>query len=285
MFHSLRFNRRSAVLSAPLFLTLALAFSGCVTRKEVAAIVTQSNAAILAGQFGGLPQTTGTGTAQPWQESSDRLEAFIAAHPDQKATIAPLRVRQAMLLLAYRQFNLAQAAFNALEISDLHTDRDLALKRNQETLIWWFSASTNDSWTTVDETRAQIALKNLKEEQARVQDSPEIRDYLAEMRAWIGLSAARQNTDPNRKRLLIEETLDVYAGVFTPDDLAILAAGTEQLPDPKALGPDVRRRVRAKAVIAEARKTNLNLGVRPGQTPEPLGAHPKNATFDTLINK
>jgi hypothetical protein len=267
--------RFGGVLAASLLLALALSQSGCATRKQVADIVAQSNGAMLASQFG-LPEAKGATTKGSWEESSDRLEAFIAAHPDHPATTAPLRIRQAMLLLSYRQFSLAEAAFNAAVIEHLHTDRDQALKRIQATLLWWFANSTNAAWSAVDQTQAQLALRQLKQEQARLVASPDIRDYLAEMRAWIALAAAKQTTDTNAARGLIEEALDVYATAFTAEDLVILAAGQEQRPDPKALGPDVRRRLRARAVLAEARERNKNNG---------LGAHPTTAYFNQAINQ
>jgi len=268
------FSRCLAVSVGPLFLALALLFAGCATPKQVSEIVVQSNAAMLAGQFG-LPEP-GAATGKPaWEEATDRIEAFIAAHPDQPAAIAPLRIREAMLLLNYRQSSLAEAAFNAVAIADLHTDRDLALKRSQETLLWWFANSTNNAWSATDQNKSQAAFKQLKDEQTQLNGSPEIRDYLAEMRAWIGLSAAKQTASTSHARELVEDALNVYAEIFTPADLDMLSAGQEQLPDPKAFGPDVRRRLRAKAVLSQAQKLNKDAE---------LVAHPKNALFDRMMN-
>ena len=58
--------------------------------------------------------------------------------------------------------------------------------------------------------------------------------------------------------------------------LVILAEDREQLADPRALGPDIRRRLRAKAVLNQARKQNQD---------DSLEAHPRNATFDRMINR
>jgi hypothetical protein len=256
-------TRGLTAVATPLLLAFALALAGCATRKQVAEIVTQSNAAMLAGQFG-LPNPNGTAAAPDWQLESDRIEAFIVAHPGLETVTAPLRLRQGMLLLTHRQVRLAEAAFNQVDESQLHTARDQALKRNQPTLLWWFAHSTNHTWTTTDQNRAQKALLDLKAEQKRLVDSPEIRDYLAEMRAWIGLSAARQSTSTQRMRGLLEEALDVYAETFTSADLAMLADGREDLPDPQALGVDVRRRLRARAVLDAVRELNQrrNLGAR-----------------------
>lgn len=262
-------------VAAPLLFALALAFTGCATRKQVANIVTQSNAAMLAGQFG-LPEPSPGGTNSSWQIESARIDAFITAHPIQAATTASLRIRQAMLLLTHGQFNLAAAAFNAVELDDLHVARDQALKRNDRILLWWFANSVKPNWEESDRSQARDSLKTLQTEQAQLADSPEIRDYLAEMRVWIGLSAARQTSADGEKKALFEDALDVYAETFTPEDLVILLTGQEQLPDPTALGPEVRRRVRAKAVITRAKQWNKD---------DEVGAHPKNPTFDQLLNR
>jgi len=196
--------------------------------------------------------------------------------PGQKEITAPLRIRQAMLLLVNKQSNLAKATFDSVAATDLHTDRDQALKRNAEHLIWWFSHSASDTWTTSDQLKATSALKALAQTQDSLASSPEIRDYLAEMRAWIGLAAARQTTSASEARQRIEDALDVYSRIFSTHDIELLKAGNEPLAGTDALSPDVRRRVRARAVLTIAKKQNVS---------DSLGAHPKNATFDALVNR
>ncbi len=58
------------------------------------------NQAALPGEI--LPDSTGQMVTEPWEEPSARIDAFIAAHPNDKPTASALRVRQAMLLLAYK---------------------------------------------------------------------------------------------------------------------------------------------------------------------------------------
>ncbi len=266
-----RFHRFSL---ASLLLTFALccALPGCATRRQVADIVARSNAALLGGQFG-LPNPESASGQPAWRDASERIDTFIAAHPDQPAATSPLRLRQAMLLLGAGQFHLAQAAFNLVSAGDLHTDRDLALKRSERTLLWWFAASTNATWSEADQAQANTALNQLLEEQSRLAPSPEIRDYLAEMRAWIGLAAAKQTTVKARARARLEDALNVYARIFTPDDAAILRSGTEPAATDKTIAADLRRRLRAKSVATEARKLNRDAE---------LDAHPQ-PPFDALI--
>jgi len=262
---------RSLVRSV--FLTVALALAGCVTTQEVSSIVAQSNAAMLAGQFG-LPAPGPQAGVEPWQEASERIETFIAAHPGQPATTGPLRVRQAMLLLGYHQANLARAAFAQVAVDDLHAARDKALKQNADTLVWWFPNSTKDAWSADDQTKSATALRELAATQASLAASEDIRDYLAEMRAWIGLVSAKQAGSPARARERVEDALNGYAAIFTPEDLAALAAGPEQLPDPSAVSVAVKRRLRSKAVLDYAREVNRA---------DNLGAQPANAFFRRAI--
>lgn len=265
--------RRITAPIVPLLLVLTLSFAGCATRQQVADIVAGSNAAMLAGSVL-LPEPNAQGTPTAWQTESARIDAFIAAHPSQPATTAPLRLRQAMLLLAHGQFHLAAAAFHAVDPEALHTARDQALKRQERTLLWWFANSTKAIWDDTDRAQARASLRELQEEQRRLNHSPEIRDYLAEMRAWIGLATARQSS--SEAKALLEDALDGYAETFTAEDLVSLLTGQEQLPDPKALGPDVRRRLRAKAVIADAQRLNRE---------DSLGAQPANRTFAELLQR
>lgn len=261
---------------AALALGATLLVSGCVTDDQVRTIVATSNAAMLTGQLGEPATKPGDTPAAAWQDANASVEAFIAAHPDQPEVIAPLRIRQAMLLLAQGQTSLAQAAFESADAAHLHTDRDEALKRQQEHLLWWFGTSSADTWSEADQTAAAEARASLKTEYARLERSPEIRDYLAEMCAWIGLAAAKQTTSEQTRRERLEEALDEYATIFTTADFEILQKGAENLAGPKSLTTDVRRRLRGRVLLEEARQYNLG---------NAIGAHPRNTTFDAIINK
>ncbi|HYG25240.1 MAG TPA: hypothetical protein VEH04_20920 [Verrucomicrobiae bacterium] len=263
----------STILMLPLIAALS-ATSGCATRKQVADIVAHSNAAMLGGHVG-LPDPR-AGAPATWQTETARIDNFIAAHPGQPAIAAALRVRQALLFLSHGQFSLAKGTFNEVAESDLHTDRDKALKRCQQTLLWWFANSTNDTWSVRDQAASREALDALRLEQERLASSPEIRDYLAEMRAWIGLATARQATSPELARRALEDALNVYGETFGVDDFAALAAGTETLPAAASFSADIRRQIRAREVLNAARALNSR---------ENLSAHPRADAFDQWINR
>jgi hypothetical protein len=243
-------------------LVLGLAFAGCATQREVAQIVANSNAAMLASRFdlavapGGDPGAS----AAAVQQEFDRIEAFVAAHADPQflGTTTPLRLRQAVLLLNAGQLNLAKAAFAQVDGQHLHTARDQALLRSKDTLLWWFGSSKKANWDDADRSASKQAMAQLQGEQERLGDSPDVRDYLAEMRAWIGIVAAKHTLDANKLRSHVKDALDGYAKIFTADDLQALDAATAG-PNPPQLGPELRRRVRSKAVLDQARDINRQL--------------------------
>lgn len=257
-------------------LSLVLLFSGCATRNQAIKVDEQSNAAMISSQLGELPQKDGERSAPTFTDSNRQIEAFIAAHPGQNEMTAPLRIRQALLLLANKQSNLAKAAFDSVAEADLHTDRDRALKHNSDHLIWWFSQSANDTWTANDQTKAVSAVKALAQAQDSLGNSPEIRDYLAEMRAWIGLASAKQTTSLAEARKRLEDALNVYARIFSAHDFELLKEGNEPSSGASLSSPDVRRRLRAHAVLTHAQKQNES---------DSLGAHPQNPTFDAIVNR
>lgn len=274
--HLSRVRRTRLGFGLALLLAVTGGIAGCITAPEVAKIVAQSNAAMLAGQLGGLPSPEGkSGNAESLSAASARIDAFVEAHADQKQVVAPLRIRQAMLLLAHQQFNSARSAFDAASIGDLVTARDQALKRNQAHLLWWFAASGKKIWTAEDFAAAGKALDDLKAEHGKLTGSPEIRDYLGELRAWIGVTHAGRSTSPDRARALLVDALDQYANLFTPAELELIATDQNPPGGETSVGQELRRRLRAKAVLATARKINMEAG---------LSAQPTTGVFARMIN-
>lgn len=246
-----RFIHRSSVVTA--LAAAILLVDGCTTQRQVESIVAESNAAMLAA---GVPDvqlkadgSTGGGTGD-WQSASHKIDAFVAANPDQKTTIGALRVRQGVLLLANRQYDLAQAAFNAA--SDLKTDRDKALKALSPWLVWWYQHSADPTLNPLQRAKASEALSAFDAQIANVQASPDIRDFLAEMRAYIGLKLASEEQGDS-KRATFVDTLNRYSEIFTPEDLDALAQGNLK-PASNAVTVTERRRLRAQAVIAKAKR-------------------------------
>jgi hypothetical protein len=245
--------RRGLLLSALMVAIVA----GCAT-QQAKQITNLPQAPGLAG----LPDKTplpqlpppaarDAGAAPTDAESIQRIEAYIAAHPDQKATIASLRIRQGVLYLNQKQYNLAAAAFDSADATLLVTDRDQALKAISPELVWWFRTAPLPNIPAAEMGRAESAMRVLKVETAKRQGSPDTRELLAETRAWIGLKYFAALADRGKQKVVMEDTINEYATIFTPADLAYLCA-PGRVSDGVPL-EEQRRRLRAGPVIKQAR--------------------------------
>ncbi len=265
----IRSFRASAIVTA--LAAAILLVDGCATKRETTEVVTESNAALLAQL---QPDGAGGGGAVDWQSASSKIDALIAAHPDQRVTNGSLRVRQGVLLLAHRQYDLAQAAFNAA--TDLKTDRDKALKALSPWLVWWYQHSADPTLNPLQRAKAREALSAFDTQIAKVQGSPDIRDFLAEMRARIGLKLASEEQG-DAKRATFVDTLNRYSEIFTPEDLDALARGNLK-PASNAVTITERRRLRAQAVIAKAKRMAGS-----GSLASLTGSNLKNPQFAKLV--
>ena len=260
------FSVKSSLIAGFLFLILIAGIvSGCVTQKQVRDIVAESNAALVTatimGTAGADPTSLphpGLGTEaarsehEPWMVPSAKIDAFIESYPDQKVTASALRVRQAMLLLVHEQYNLARTAFNMVEPQYLTTARDKALYNLHTHLIWWFRVSRSPIMSLSELREADKALEALQAEGKTLDESPGIRDYLAEMRVWIALLCARSITKKDKAKAYLEDGINNYAKIFPAEDLSGLKMASEPS-DWNVSMQAVRRRLRAKAIIDYAK--------------------------------
>lgn len=232
------------------FLAATLALTGCVTQQQVQRIVADSNAQLLASQFP-EPQLLPKPGEPAGDDVSRRIDEFIAAHPDQKTLNGSLRVRQAIIYLDRKQYNLAEAAFNAAKAyQPLPGARDDALVNVRESLVWWYENSGGGSFDEVQMGHATGARKAFNEEARKRASSPDIRDFLAETGAWVGLKHFDSVTTSGEQKLLMEQTINDYAFVLGAEDLKWLCN-----PGPMTDQVDmqtVRRRVRAETVLDQA---------------------------------
>lgn len=270
------FSFKSSLPAGFLFLPFIVAVaSGCVTQQQVRDIVAESNAALVTATimgadsagptfppYAGLGKDPAKSEDEPWMVPSGRIDAFIEAHPDQKVAASALRVSQAMLLLAHEQYNLARAAFSMVEPQYLTTARDKALYNLHSHLIWWFRVSRAPTMSLSEFREADKALDALQLEIITLHESGGIRDYLAEMRAWIALSSAHRITNKDRARAYLEDGINEYAKIFTAEDLNALKVATEPS-DWNASTEVRRRRLRAKAVVDYARNVIKEQRIEP----------------------
>lgn len=233
--------------------------TGCVTTEEVTSIVKRSNESMLlslvdasASALPGasLPSANAeVASGGRWEEDSARIDAYIAAHPGQDALASALRIRQAMLLLTYGQYNLANASFEMVDPAHLFTARDKALYTLRRHMIWWFAQDKTLFHYPDDFQMGSDALREFQKTIDTLNDSPEIRDYLAEVQAYIALQMALRITNVSEQKKYFGDGINRYAEIFTDEDLKVLLAHKD---DKKALLNN-RRQIRALAVIEKAK--------------------------------
>lgn len=238
-----------------LFLLGAMLAAGCVTRRQVAEIVSDSNAAILATQMGvEVELAPNPAAVASTDDVARKIDAFIAAHPEQKATASALRVRQAVFYLSQKKYDLAQTAFDVAVLQDLHSDRDRALKELSPHVVWWYKTAPHALQRPELRNELPNANKALAAFQEQIQkraDSSDTRDFLAEMRAWIGLKFAEAGNTSQQIGQRLGAGVNDYAGIFDDADLAWFA-DPRATPGKEATATQIRRRLRAKAVFRDA---------------------------------
>ena len=237
-----------AVLGA----TMLLVAGGCTTQQQVKQIVDESNARLAATMLpdpGLAPDAVGRTTGAA--DTARRIDEIIAANPDQKALAASLRIRQGVIYLNEDRYNLAEAAFESADAAQLFTDRDQALKALAPDLVWWYQTTARKTRLSADERRrATQAREAMKSQVAARKDSPDVRDWIAETGAWIGLAQAAAVPELGQLKSVLETTIDDYAVILTPADLEWLC--TRSQGNAKVLLPDLRRRLRTAPIIEKA---------------------------------
>ena len=239
--------RKSSFVSVAIAVCIMLMLvctTGCLQYRDVVKAIDETNAAVQI-----MPDSSGKAGAEPWMEPSAKIDAYIEKYAkDDKVTASALRIRQAMLLLSYKQYNLAEASF--AQATDLKTGRDLALKALSDDLIWWFKLDK----TKAPDKEFDDVIKNFQNEIDKLSSIPEnesIRDYLAEMRAWILLYAASKAPNGKTVKKWLDEGLDNYAKTLKPADIEAIKVGKPTA----GLGPldmQIRRQMRAMEVFKRA---------------------------------
>jgi len=246
----------------PVALTLIVLIVGCTTRRQVEDAVTRSNMAMLSGLGGLNPQP---GSAGDWHDAAAKLENLIAEHPDNPPLVAALRLRQAVLYLHAGQLNLAEAAFDEVKPADLHTSRDSALKSLQGSLLWWYAAANHpysrsagvngrDDYLQASNALVAIGVEWFK---LKLPDDQGIADYLAFMRAFIGVKLANDIVGISAAQIQLTNTLNTFSAMLPPGETERWLTIETNWP-PKNVSPDVavlpklHRRFETEAVLKAA---------------------------------
>ena len=240
-------GRLQRVLASLFAVVLSTAIAACATKQAKEIVAPLPDAPLLLPP----PAIGGPGAAANDTKTLERIDALIATNPG-PTTVASLHIRQAVIYLDQKQYNRAQAAFESADAAKLVSPRDQALKAVSQDLVWWFRTAPLATIPDAEMGRAQAVMQALKVQIAKRQDSPEIRDYLAEMRAWVGLKYVAALTSRSRQKAAMEDTIDEYATIFTPADLAYLCKPSSAGDNPPL--ETQRRRLRAEPVIKQAAK-------------------------------
>jgi hypothetical protein len=254
--------RSGRLWRALLTASLVVAMAACTT-EQAKTITAQPQPLLPGGTASPLPQLPPPAASDPKAGTADassakRIDEFIAAHPElTPSTIASLRIRQAVIYLDQKQYNLAAATFESVDASQLSTARDQALQEVSSDLVWWYRTAPLEKIPGADMGRFQAVMESLKLQIAKRQDSPDVRDLLAEMRAWVGLKYFWALPSRPRQKAVLEDTINEYATIFSQADLTYLCTpsrATDNVPP-----EDQRRRLRAGPVIKQAAKAASEL--------------------------
>jgi len=216
----------------PLALLAAFALGGCVTTDQVRDIVRSSNYEMLVAADPALATTVPADANQgqkPTPSAAERLTTFLQAHPDDPVLGPALHLRQALLYLNERQFDLAEASFAQIKGAKFTTARDEALAANFPVIRWWsqwslagpgaFRAERANALTQMQALAAAAASDGLKQ-------APDVADYFLEMRAWIGLKAGFAVVLPGDAEFQVttlQDAINGWTATFAPAQLALLS--------------------------------------------------------------
>lgn len=210
----------------PFLLAATLLLSACVTSTEVRDIVRQSNTEAAAalgdqlvaetGAFGDLAPAAGDGQgATP--DAIARLSTFVDQHPDNKVTQNALLLRLALLHLNAGALELARATFDRIDAAQLRSPRDQGLLAVREHLLWWRGVALLKEpgvFAANHRTEAEQAMRAFAERAALPATPPDLRAYLLEARAHIGIKLAADLINRSAARTLVEDSVNAYAALL-----------------------------------------------------------------------
>jgi hypothetical protein len=275
-------SRSLSLRTALLSLVLAASFlSGCITQKQVQNIITESNFQMLtvnAELASTQLQANPLEASEPADALLGQIATFIAQHPDKPSLTTPLRLRQAILYLNKKSYAAADAAFEAITPSNLHTERDLALYGLRKDFSWWYehSETTSTSFVRDQEEKAQQVMAKFASAAGKLKESPEVRDHLLEARAWISLHLAG-GLDGSARAQAIKEALDGLSPSMSATEEELIAQGSIKKNTP-AFSRSTRFALRIDTLVRKA--SDLAKGLPAEQ--RPILA---NETLQTALRK
>lgn len=216
-------------LARSLALCGLLLLPACVDYARVARIVEESNGTLMVAEIDRetgwralssevpgdvqLPATTSDLDARR-ADTIARIDEYAARHPDQPVVVNALRMRKAFLLLASGRPNLARLAFQEVDPGALRNERDLALHRAHETLVWWWTvAPIREPARCPPDPEFEEHARRLRTLVCELPPSP-ARSYLGLVRALLVLKRVRIRLEGELARAALQEGLNTYSALF-----------------------------------------------------------------------
>jgi len=192
---------------------------------------------VLAKDLPGVDPAGSHSSIPGWKEAVERIEKFIARHPNEPEVTNPLRIREAILLLSVGKRHQGAAAFNDVDPAHISNEADRALFDIRETLIWWYGIGGENSGFSREDTEknAKKALENLATVADRFNKSARIRRLLEQMRVRIANRLAGAMTDLRETRAILKDGLDRYAAQFHPSEYPLIQNWNREDPKPGLL--------------------------------------------------
>lgn len=215
----MRYVRIPRAIMLSISIIALIFFNGCVTQQQVKEIVAESNAAMVSPSL----NVPGGEQGASWKDAVNKIDQLIASNPDQPILVNHLRVRQAMLLTVNRQDSLASARWKQIDGSALTTERDVALFKNNECLVWWYKRAFNPD--PLDKHERQKTEDNIKSLQTSIDglQFPGTRIYFGTIRAQMDLNLLTGSPidTQERKQVVVKDlsdALEKYVVLFPEAD-------------------------------------------------------------------
>lgn len=231
---------------------LAVLLAGCITTGEVESIVRKANYEMLAASAPGGALAGLSADGKPADSAPDaaaQLTAFLAAHPDDPVMVAALRLRQTLLYLNQRAFALADATQKQIAAGSLTSPRDQALYAAYADLRWWneYALASPAVFFSTQKDAAVRHMASLQQQAAGLAALPDLRDYLLETRAWIGLKLGLATPTLPPSVSTLQDAVDGWTTTFSDAELALLNAADFKSVKPFDLS--TRRVIRARVLL------------------------------------
>ncbi len=210
----------------------------CVETAAVRRLVEDSNRALAEEAYVERMSTpTASGGKDALLARVREIEDYLGRAPRRPRTVAALRVRQGVLLVAAGEFARARMAFRAATPTDLVAQRDRTLRAVSEVWTWWRELEAAGDVPPPSRRSYEAKLRAL--DRALDEEPPRAlvpREFFEGLRVQIVVDMLRAHGDPageaGRAAILAEwsEARARYRGIFDDADRRWIASWARKEP-------------------------------------------------------